>query len=580
MLEVVKCDIYIHIHIHIQRERVCVCVCVRVFIHIHSFIQGRGGAGPVMMEEEDPRRVAEERDAEERGLLLVSADAPEQHQPAGESTVAAEPEQRKLGGSSCSAMETEHESSELKRNDELPENLNDKELMPSSSSSRRAALGVTQYLGFVCLGFAPAYLLPVSLFMQVPFYDGVAARLERLPAQLNIAVNLGTVPAFALAALQYCVRRTAKLGTIMATLVITEVVATAFLAFSWNSTFVIGDSDPVCWSAITAGFIGGAVGATGEIFNGAYLMNCHPRAISAFFTGSNSVVLFSAVLAAIQQPGSAQLFTPLVYFVVLAVILCSSVFVFFRGYVRMDHARHTNDPDKAGRIQMPRAEQVLQWRWVKRVIGLGATNFFLQLGCWGILASIIPYAASRVDGDCHGGGGGSVLQWVYIVSFSNLVLGSIVAGLVGGKDAALLGESSSTSGSSSNGIDKANHQGANGSTTTVTVQRIKHEKLLLGIPLAAFWVLFILIVSISIGVGTKTIFSTTAGAVVLVVAAGAARFVDGFMAVMLNRIIRARFGSHDREAAALIVGACGKIAVLIGSFVVLPLASYLDRHCH
>jgi len=48
---------------------------------------------------------------------------------------------------------------------------------------------------------------------------------------------------------------------------------------------------------------------------------------------------------------------------------------------------------------------------------------------------------------------------------------------------------------------------------------------------------------------------------------------------MFNKIVFARFSDGDREGAALIVGAGGKLAVLFGSLVALPLVSYLDRHC-
>ena len=62
--------------------------------------------------------------------------------------------------------------------------------VPSSSSPPRLTL--LSALSFACLGFAPAYLLPTSLFMQIPYYKSVYRDWTELPAQLNVAVNLGT----------------------------------------------------------------------------------------------------------------------------------------------------------------------------------------------------------------------------------------------------------------------------------------------------------------------------------------------------------------------------------------------------
>ena len=56
--------------------------------------------------------------------------------------------------------------------------------------------------------------------------------------------------------------------------------------------------------------------------------------------------------------------------------------------------------------------------------------------------------------------------------------------------------------------------------------------------------------------------------------------IEGFIAVTINKIVPQRFEAHDREAAALIVGFFGKMAVLVGALCILPFVSILKRNCN
>ena len=388
--------------------------------------------------------------------------------------------------------------------------------------------------------------------MQVPFYETVAEHWERLPSQLNVAVNLGTIPAFSLALAQYALRRTMRLRTLVGSLILAETATMIFIAIAWPATMRIGGSQ-LCWAAIAAGFVGGMVGASGDIFNPPFLMNAHPMAISAFFTGANSAVLLSALLAALQQPGSARRFTPAVFYALLSLLVFTSVLVFYRKVliiawqrVSQKYARASGRSDTFfvgstrgggdGRIKMPSVRgQVMNWRWMSRVLPMAVTNFALQFGCWGIMASAMPYAASRIDGDCKGGGGGGILQWVYIATYGSLVIGSVVGGFVhvGGaaveKVVALEPLGSTT-------VSEANGKSGNGDTVDQVAPgegrggMLRKDLVLIVVPLAIFFVLFFFIITISLGLWTSGgdgPLSSAFGAVVLVLAAGSSRFFDG-----------------------------------------------------
>ena len=179
--------------------------------------------------------------------------------------------------------------------------------------------------------------------------------------------------------------------------------------------------------------------------------------------------------------------------------------------------------------------QLFNWKWTSKVIPFAFAAFFVQLACWGILPAILPYAASRIDDNCRSSNkGASVLQWVYIASYGALVIGSYVAG------------------------------------------RFNSKNILL--PLIAFFALFFIQIGIASGIGTETFLNNTGGAILLVFSSGFARFLDGYLAVTIIKIVFATF-SHDREAVALIVGAFGRVSILVGSLAILPFVDYLADHC-
>lgn len=316
---------------------------------------------------------------------------------------------------------------------------------------------------FCTFGMAANWVLPTALFQEIPLLEKNAPESLCLATYMNASVNCGVVFTIAyLALLKYW--RGAKEAmphSLIVPIILTTSCLGTFLAAGVANLRVANSSLPLYLCCA----IGGAVGSFSAVVVNPFLMKFESDFISASRMGGSSLILFTGVLAAIQEPGEPrQNFTIGAYFSVIASLLSLSLVAFLYMSVYKPGLREdaksssvsgdspSDDAEKRGSMELieynpvhdsstrgtedvvpPPSPSSPQHKFLQRLYPWLPPFFpvifpyqlavgFVNLNTWGLLSSVTPFAFANASTTPHSQHT-QLLAIAYEVSSLCLVLG-------------------------------------------------------------------------------------------------------------------------------------------------------------
>lgn len=324
------------------------------------------------------------------------------------------------------------------------------------------------FLVFCVFGMAANWVLPTALFQEIPLLEKNAPESLCLATYMNASVNCGVVFTIAyLTLLKYWRRaKEAMPHSRIVPLILAVSCLGTFLAAGVANLRVANSSLPLFLCCA----IGGAVGSFSAVVVNPFLMKFESDYISASRMGGSSLILFTGILAAIQEPGEpSQNFTIGTYFAIIATLLSLSLASFTYISVYKPGLREpssvsgespSDDAEKQGSVELTEYNPVhdSSTRGVEDVVpppsslspsspSSSVVEFlqrflpwlppffptifpyqlavgFVNLNTWGLLSSVTPFAFANASTTPHSQHT-QLLAIAYEVSSLCLVLGDL-----------------------------------------------------------------------------------------------------------------------------------------------------------
>jgi len=292
----------------------------------------------------------------------------------------------------------------------IPDEEDDKK-----SDSTKGSLTVAVL--FLLSGCPNSFNIGDSLWCELPWFEDTQPEGYTLPSWFLLIQCMGTLAVLCLLWVEIHVVIFSKRGLLYC-MSFGTVLLSGVLSFTWH--FSLNGWSVFLYVAVFAGLL---TGWAQMIFIIPWIAeNYDPRLISVFLAGNTLMIFVLMALDLIQEPGGAQIFSPMVYYLVTVIIYALTfgvcVYTFHSGI---------------GRVTSKDAVKALEpWRsslwtqtftpvfWDTKMLTFGRI-WLIQIS-WAVIPVVLPYASYNTS-NSEANDGRDFLQWAIAIGYLTEFLG-------------------------------------------------------------------------------------------------------------------------------------------------------------